>query len=447
MQQAFGLGYWAVGNAPRYATTCTARSSPRPAEMRLTENMGPDSRPDVGRGLVEVEFRQEGGRWSPCTGLGAQGSRSCTVQLDPCLAIAGIVLFVRANYGVTDLQVVYRDGTRTPRAFALSDLICHTDDFQTHISILPLDESFAGLRLRVQGCAEHWSTATGAWVQGRRHRGGYGIVDASVMRTGWMTYNTAWATTYALRWPEGGVEAFILREQTSSTESWGIVDIAIQRADGAVDCLTSNPSFTREHSIPTHGRTVTGVQVWEQPYHGIIDLSFVFSDGSRPPRAFADSVQHGETGGVRTWERTLPPRSQIIGFDARDQPHFGVIDFLIALGPDPLPDAPSDVSASSEPISPRRGDAGNDQWLVVDQEDGHIWLGRVLISGRPVLVERSVEHRGPPSPAGSDRDGDGEAQDAGAQGDSETALDGPVRNARARSRSGGACPPSPSGPM
>ena len=407
--------------------------------MRLTENMGLGSRLDAGRGLVEIEFRQAGQAWNPCTGLGAQGSKSVTFQLDPNLDIGGFVLYVRANYGVTDLQLVYRDGSRTPRAFILSDMLCHTDDFQTHVSILPPNETFAGLWLRVQGRAEQCTT-------------GYGIVDAAVMRTGWMTYNPAWASTFTLRWPDGGVEAIILREQTTDTASYGVVDVAIRRPGGMIDCLTSNPAFTREHIILTHGRSVSGVQGWEQPYRGLIDLRFLFGDGSQSPCAFTDSLQRGGADGIRTWERTLPPRSQLLGFDARDQPHFGVVDFLLALGPDPLLDAPADVGASSEPSSPRRGETGNDQWLVVDQDDGSIWLGRVLISGRPVLVERSVEHRGQSPPLDADQggledlgDGVADMQHAEPPSSPGTPQVGPDLGARARSRSGGARPPSPSG--
>ena len=127
------------------------------------------------------------------------------------------------------------------------------------------------------------------------------------------------------------------------------------------------------------------------------------------------------------------------------------IDILIVQAPPRTP-SPSSLalapgaSASSGPPSPRQGAGGPDPWLVVDAEEGRVWLGRVRIGGRPILVDRVAGHSGPAQPPCSGSDEDVGAQPANPWHDLDTAQDAPSRGARARSRSGGARTPSPRGP-
>ena len=130
------------------------------------------------------------------------------------------------DYGLIDLQVTYRDGSRAPRAFEDTEHLYRGGAPTLHHSLLPLEESFAGLRLRVQHFPELWTTSPRATLPdiqdgngGRARLGGLGIVHAAIMRTGWLTYNNGWDTTvFAARWPVEGLQAMIIREQSSRTQ-------------------------------------------------------------------------------------------------------------------------------------------------------------------------------------------------------------------------------------
>ena len=95
---------------------------------------------------------------------------------------------------------------------------------------------------------------------------------------------------------------------------------------------TGNPDYTREVAIPTHGRLIVGVRVYERHFSVLIDLVLDFDDGSFSPRALADSDSRcadGTYGGWRTWEIRLPPQHFVYGFDARIQDHYGIVDLLL----------------------------------------------------------------------------------------------------------------------
>ena len=259
-------------------------------------------------------------------------------MLDPCQRITGIAFFERHGHGITDIQLGYADGSWSDRAFADSEAQQVAPGLSTHRLAIPDDESFEGLRLKVQPPRLGWDER-------------FGVIDLSVMLTGWLTNNPEPAETRALRWTRDGIDAIILKEQSSATHNWGLVDIGVRRAGGGTDWITSNRSACREHTIELRGRTIVGLQVWEMPFHGLIDLATIFHDGSDSERGFADSVHLCGGRGSHVWERTIPMQTHICGLDARVQAGFGLTDLLVRTGPHTAPD---DFGA----------------WLVVDAEAG-----------------------------------------------------------------------------
>ena len=376
-------GSWTTRDWPHRTVEFTTRATPRPDAMRVSENMGPAMRPGMGRGVIDVEFRRLGGEWGPCTGCGGLGTRGVIIPLHPETDIASFMFHVRDGFGIIDVQISFRDGSRTPPAFGVSQ----DDLVTTHEVHIPHNEYFAGLRLRVQGPDETRRGRPSDPIQTEPQYGGYGVVDAAVMRTGWLTCNQANASTHAARWPAEGVAAFLLREQISYIRgglvSRGIVDLCVVRPDGATDCLTGNPSFTREHRIPIGGRTLCGIKVWETPHCGLTDMVFSFTDGSTSSRAFEDS-DHGVADAARTW--TGPTRAyagaalgphgwtpRIVGVDVREQPHYGLIDILpVTANLSPRSDSGTLGARPAPPAA--AGTPESEPWLVVSRMDIGTWL-------------------------------------------------------------------------
>ena len=73
-----------------------------------------------GFGLIDVQFRTQGGVWSTGTGRAGAGSRAVIRSLERG-PVAGVLLTERLGFGLVDMQFVFRDGSTTERAFPDSD--------------------------------------------------------------------------------------------------------------------------------------------------------------------------------------------------------------------------------------------------------------------------------------------------------------------------------------
>ena len=371
---AIWRGSWTTRHWAEESVEFLTRTGPRPDAMRLTANMGPAMRPGIGRGIIDLEFRRPGGDWSPCTGCGGSGTHRVIISLRPDTDIAGFVFHVRKGLGIVDVQIRGRDGSLTPPAFEVNQ----GDPPTTHEAHIPHNEHFAGLRLRIEGPEETRrgrqdgpsQAECAAWPT---QLGGRGVIDAAIMRTGWLTGNPAHAARLAARWPDGGIDAFLLREQISPSReglvSRGIIDLCIVRPDGAIDCLTGNTAYTRERRIHIGRRTLCGIKVWETPNCGITDITFSFTDGSSSLRAFEDS-DHGVADQARTWIGPTQAHAgaalgshgwtpKIVGFDVREQRHYGIIDILPITTSPPSRSSPATLEARLGPP------AESENWLMV----------------------------------------------------------------------------------
>ena len=63
----------------------------------------------------------------------------------------------------------------------------------------------------------------------------------------------------------------------------------MEHSDSSLSIATSNPDFTAQVRIPTGGRRIVGIRVFERHYSGLTDVSFLSNSGPPSARAFESS--------------------------------------------------------------------------------------------------------------------------------------------------------------
>ena len=84
------------------------------------------------------------------------GTAEAALHVPPGAEVAGVVVHERCWYGIVDLQLVFKDGTRSPRAFpshALSDYRHGGKDTggRELMALLPPGKPFDGFAVSEQG--------------------------------------------------------------------------------------------------------------------------------------------------------------------------------------------------------------------------------------------------------------------------------------------------------
>ena len=291
-----------------------------------------------GAPLVDVQLYDEAGEWQVGTGLAGGATLRAYGALPGEVRGVRVQSIDRSGPGdpratITGLQFLLADGRVIPESCSLFPVkdACDGDGPPANWTRdwwLPTDARFAGLILlsgwphvQADGDAAH-----------SLHQGTPLLVDIQVLHTCWLVCNPysdvyaelSWATPDTLI--ATGPPGILLRTQTNGDHSYGLVDVGIAHAGQAHGMAFGNQDFTGESLVNTRGRTIVGIQAQEVDHHGITNLSFSFSDGSRS-RWVGNAAD--SPAGVKIWSHTVSPGRWAVGLRLRCQHHFGIVDVCL----------------------------------------------------------------------------------------------------------------------
>lgn len=170
---------------------------------------------------------------------------------------------------------------------------------------------------------------------------GWRPIDGGASLAGWITQNANYESTFEQQLDGHVLDAVGVVLQMGANFAaegqrrigYGVVDFVLKLRGAPERRLTGNRDGTAESYLPTGGRAIVGVDVYERYYYGIVDVTLLFADGTTarafPDQELSDYRLGGKDKGGRRVTFRLPPGRTMLGLAAREQDNYGVIDLRL----------------------------------------------------------------------------------------------------------------------
>jgi hypothetical protein len=161
---------------------------------------------------------------------------------------------------------------------------------------------------------------------------------------GWITQNANYERTIEKRLDGHALDAVGVVLQMGANDDahgkrrigYGVVDLVLKLRGTPERRFTHIRDGTTESYLPTNGREVVGVEVFERYSYGIVDVCLIFDDGSPservrafPSHELADYRYDGKDKGGKQRVFKLPPGRKLSGVAVREQGNYGLIDMRL----------------------------------------------------------------------------------------------------------------------